>query len=59
MPPISGTKLTKISCCDWSLMMVRPSVQPPMAVAADGAVVVVIALVVRLHDPVGLARQRS
>ena len=32
VPPISGTKLTKISCCDWLLMMVRPSVQPPMAV---------------------------
>src|SRR6266566_4273772 len=30
VPPC--TKLTKTSCCDWPLMMLRPSVQPPMAV---------------------------
>ncbi len=31
VPPC--TKLTKTSCCDWPLMMLRPSVQPPMVVA--------------------------
>lgn len=30
VPPC--TKLTKTSCCDWPLMMLRPSVQPPMVV---------------------------
>jgi hypothetical protein len=29
---ISGTKLTKTSCCEVPLMITRPSVQPPMAV---------------------------
>ena len=30
VPPC--TKLTKTSCCDWPLIMLRPSVQPPMVV---------------------------
>ena len=29
---ISGTKLTKTSCCELPLIITRPSVQPPMAV---------------------------